>query len=185
MKVYVITAGEYSDYHICAVTDNPVSAENLRVYYTTSFYDHVFIETFETKSLPERPKTCWYCRYGIRNGMDNYGIVDCIEVRYVSKENTDMWEFRETKINNVEYSFGTFYVHVFARDKEHAKKVAAEKIYQYKYMCESIGKDPWNDDAPDYPTSLASSTVSDDMIEKLKEGKPVDEFSFSFYKEGD
>lgn len=186
MKIYVITAGEYSDYHICAVTDDPVSAENLRAFYTTGTYSQATIETYETKALPERPKTCWSCSYGIREGVDrNCGVMRCTEVRYISKEDAVEWEVWETKINNVEYSFGTFHVYVFAKDEEQAKKIAAEQIYQYKYKAESIGKDPWNEPAPEYPTSLASSAVSDNMIEKLKEGKPVDSFSFSFYKEGD
>lgn len=182
MKIYVITAGEYSDYHICAVTDDSVSAENLRVYYTTSLYDYVNIETFETKSLPERPKTCWDCRYYLDKGH-----MTCTEVCYVSKEEVGGRDVWETKINDVKYSsfLNAFSIYVFAKDEEHASKIAAEKIYQYKYMCESIGKDPWNEPAPEYPASLASSAVSADMIEKLKEGKPVDSFSFSFYKEGE
>ena len=32
-KVYVITSGEYSDYHICAVTLDPKRAEKMKKFY--------------------------------------------------------------------------------------------------------------------------------------------------------
>lgn len=179
MKVYVITEGEYSDYHICAVTDDPVSAENLRAYYTTSPYSYVEIEEYETQSLPEKPKTCWYCRYPI-----NYPI-ECTEVRYISEEDAQGWG-GETKINDVTYSRydNCFFVYVFAKDKAHALKIAAEKIYQYKYQAESVGKDPWNKPEDSFfVPNLASATVSDDIVQQLKEGKPItDEFTMAFYK---
>ena len=181
MKVYVITAGEYSDYHICAVTDDPVCAENLRTYYTTSPYSYVDIEEYETTEMPEKPKTCWHCCYQI--GKDK-SMVQCTEVRYVSKEDASKWG-GETEINDVRYSSFSdcFIVYVFAKDEAHARKIAAEQIYQYKYMAESIGKDPWNDLPDAFPSpSLASATISADIIQQLKVGKPIDDFTMAFYK---
>lgn len=181
MKIYVITAGEYSDYHICAVTDDPVSAENLRVFHTTSDYNQAAIEEYETTAMPERPKTCWYCVYDSRNSF-----MSCVEVRYVSnedvKEATDKGDFLyETKINDVWYSFGDFHVYVFAKDEEHARKIAAEQIYQSKYKSELIGEDPWNKPLPNF---AMSKSIALDMIEKLKEGETVNGISLSF-KEGE
>ena len=180
MKVYVITEGQYSDYHICAVTDDPVSAEHLRTYYTTSPYSYVNIEEYETKSLPERPKTCWYCCYQIGNASS---MMQCTEVCYVSSEDATIWD-DETKINEVRYSeYGnSFFVYVFAKDEAHARKIAAEQIYQYKYKAESIGKDPWNERDTSPAPSLASATISAGMLDQLRNGKQVDEFSMAFYK---
>lgn len=50
MKVYVITAGEYSDYHICDVTIDPEQAEWLRRLH--SGYNEAEIEVFETNEAP-------------------------------------------------------------------------------------------------------------------------------------
>ena len=179
MKIYVITEGVYSGYHICAVTDDPVSAENLRVYYTENPYSFVNIEEYETESLPERPKTCWYCCYQIG---EEKGTIQCTEVRYVSSEDAAEWG-GETKINDVTYSkYGnSFFVYVFAKDEAHARKIAAEQIYQYKYKAESIGKDPWNGLNTSPVSSLASATISAGMLDQLRNGKQVDEFSMAFY----
>lgn len=48
MKVYVITCGCYSDYQICAVTDDPKKAELLRIKYSDA-YDEAQIEEYETE----------------------------------------------------------------------------------------------------------------------------------------
>ena len=172
MKIYVITVGEYSDYHICAVTDNLTSAENLKQYYTTSDYSVANIEEYETTDMLKKPKTCWYCRYDPRDS-----IMSCVEVRYVSKEDEEYGLFWETEINDVGYSLGEFYVYVFAEDKEHAKKIAAEQIYQSKYKGELMGNDPWNKPLPNFGMS---KSISLDMIEKLKEGNPINGMSISF-----
>jgi hypothetical protein len=49
MKVYVITRGEYSDYHICAVALDRQRAERLKVIYTGG-WDQAEIEEFDTES---------------------------------------------------------------------------------------------------------------------------------------
>ena len=46
-KVYVITAGSYSDYHICAVSLDPQKAEVLAKFYTEHGYDQAGVEEYE------------------------------------------------------------------------------------------------------------------------------------------
>lgn len=47
MTVYIITKGEYSDYHICAVATTQERAEQLKKMYSDS-YDEANIEEYET-----------------------------------------------------------------------------------------------------------------------------------------
>lgn len=63
MKIYAITKGTYSDYHICALTVNKEKAEHLKKLYTDE-YDEAFIEIFEDGEGSE-PNLFWFCdRYG-------------------------------------------------------------------------------------------------------------------------
>ena len=46
MKVYIITEGDYSDYHICAVTLEKKQAEQLKKYFASN-YSEPNIEEYE------------------------------------------------------------------------------------------------------------------------------------------
>lgn len=48
MKIYVITKGEYSDYHICAVTTNPDDAEVLKTRFSAGSWGDATIEEYDT-----------------------------------------------------------------------------------------------------------------------------------------
>ena len=50
MKVYVITKGDYSDYHICAVALDLAKAEKLAKIFTDSYEDAV-VEDFDTEEV--------------------------------------------------------------------------------------------------------------------------------------
>lgn len=52
MKVYVITKGEYSDYHICAVATNQAKARMLAEFYSDK-YDAAEVEEYDTKDVPD------------------------------------------------------------------------------------------------------------------------------------
>lgn len=124
MKVYVITAGHYSDYHICAVAIDPVSAENLRLLYSDGWNGLASIETFDTEELPNRPKTCWSV------GISDDGLIfKCFERSILD----DYDNGKEVDINQVTHGYGSYHVYVIAYNKEHAKKIASDLIAQYKY----------------------------------------------------
>ena len=44
-KLYAITRGDYSDYHICAITSDPERAKQLKLYYT-NWHDEAEIEEY-------------------------------------------------------------------------------------------------------------------------------------------
>lgn len=50
MKVYVITSGEYSDYHICAVAQSEKKANALKKLFDTQNYTGAKIEVYDTKT---------------------------------------------------------------------------------------------------------------------------------------
>ena len=121
MKVYVITAGEYSAYHICAVTANPESAENLRLLYSDEWNGEAEIEEFDTEELSERPKTYWRVQSyeGRMCSCREFPITNECEV--------------ECKLNSVTCNHSVYTVDVVAKDRAHAIKIAQDLIAQYKY----------------------------------------------------
>lgn len=122
MTAYVITKGEYSDYHICAVTLDKDKAEQLKKLFTDEWHE-VYIEEYEVDShFPiDYP-------YFI---VDKYS--DRIEVKEIQTDNYaceyDYGVVRRchSRGNKVFYS-----ICVKAKDKDHAKKIALDKIAQYK-----------------------------------------------------
>lgn len=119
MKIYVITAGEYSDYGICAVTDDKKSAERLRKIYSSKWRE-ARIETYDTKYIYEEPKTYWSFEVSLN------GAIVTGELLYFREE-------EETEINEVELVGAKFYINVIAKDQSHAEKIAFDKIAEYKY----------------------------------------------------
>lgn len=122
-KVYVITAGEYSDYHICAVTLDPDNAEWLRKFYDKDSYTGACIEEFDTETVPERFKQgekVWrvvFCRRG-----DVEFCVECSDNRA-----DDIYMLVG----------GAVIVYVWAKDEKSAIKIAAER--RAKYLAEKEG----------------------------------------------
>lgn len=64
MKIYVITKGCYSDYHICTVTTDKEEAEVLAETFTNS-YDTATIEEYDTENNAEviKYKKVFRCMY--------------------------------------------------------------------------------------------------------------------------
>lgn len=118
MTAYVITKGEYSDYHICAVTLDKDKAEQLKKFFTDEWHD-AYVEEFEIDGhFPiEYP-------YFV---VDKYS--DRIDISEVETCDYDFGVVRQmrNRENKVFYS-----VCIKAKDKEHAKKIALDKISKYK-----------------------------------------------------
>lgn len=117
MKIYAITSGDYSEYHICAVADNMKRAKELQ-----KFFGADNIETFDTEtytSIFERGYKEYSCR------MNEDGMIDIGE-KYTH-------DFPDVKVvrygtRNSEY----FHLDVIAKDKEHAQKIFTDKVAEYK-----------------------------------------------------
>lgn len=117
MKVYVITKGEYSDYHICAVATDDKIAEDLRKKFSTGCYEAT-IEEYDTEYFQEilrfkNTYVCWLYE------SDNH-------IKVVEAD-PDTWHQR---------TVGTFkdglYVEVNADNEQDALKFASDKFAKYK-----------------------------------------------------
>ena len=71
MKIYVLTAGEYSDYHICGVTDNEEEAKKLKARIDKEIIawgcDACNIETYDTEDVQIVNKSSVY-QVSLRTG---------------------------------------------------------------------------------------------------------------------
>ena len=119
MKAYIITKGEYSDYHICAVTLDKDKAEQLKKLFTNDWHD-TYVEEFE---------------------IDEHFPIDY--PYFIVEKYSDRIEVKEIQTGDYacEYDYGVvrhydsrglYSVCVKAKDKDHAKKIALDKIAQYK-----------------------------------------------------
>lgn len=124
MKVYVITAGVYSDYTIYGVAIDPVMAENIRKYVDKE-YEEAAIEEFDTESWPDILKTGnIYDVEKYPNGrMAVFKRSWDIETGYA----------RRNKVVKASGMMRALKVTVIANDKEHAIKIAADLFAEYEY----------------------------------------------------
>ena len=128
--IYILTEGSYSDYMIVATFSTRELAEEAQKHCPNSE-----IEEYELDALkiPEHPPghTAWL-------------------VHINAKTNTINWTNQQTSLNgyfkpNEKYYEGggvsgvlnTFVVNCWARDKEHAEKIALDKYYQWKWEKEN------------------------------------------------
>lgn len=109
MKIYIITKGDYSDYHICNVTTDYEKAKRYKKAYSENLGE-ACIEVYEDGE----------------NGKDNY----CWAYDPVSNTAT-ISEYNEKEImKNREGKICSVYV--YAPDEKHAIKKAQDMIAKYK-----------------------------------------------------
>lgn len=129
MKIYIITKGEYSDYHICAATTDENTAKNLLQLYRDR-WDEPRIETYDDRSARDvlhggciwdvfiNPKNMTFRACKSYNSFaipDNINQVERTEDWYLCGKNED------------------YTISVIAKSKEHAIKIAQDKFAEYKY----------------------------------------------------
>ena len=117
MKVYVVTQGEYSDYHICGVALDEERAEAIKKHFNVdNEWEQTNIEVYDTETY-------------------NEGNLLTIYYINISKSGDDVDVFNETPIAPVDrlnnsYRFdnrGDFIACVTAKDRDHALKIAFDK----------------------------------------------------------
>ena len=122
MKIYVITKGSYSDYHICAVTEEEEKAEQLKRLFSIS-YDWANIEEYDTEEFAfiKKDEKCF----------EVLKIKGNIEVK---EKNLDYYEmdnevYTYWKRRPNDAGIGTT---VLAKDEEHAIKIAQDRFAEYE-----------------------------------------------------
>lgn len=117
MIIYVITKGEYSDYGICAVTENKEKAELLKKYYSDE-WNEAKIEEYDT----ENPATV-NLEPMFKIYFDDKGNIESIkEYNNLDYESEERISYYDSWVN----SKGMF-VSVKAETKEQAIKIASER----------------------------------------------------------
>lgn len=108
--IYVLTEGDYSDYHIIGVYSSMELANEAKVLYPKSR-----IEEYNLDIIPEHPP-----------GMVAWIVeIDENTISYCSQINPDYF-YKDDYLED----FTSYYV--WATDKEHAEKIALDRHYQHK-----------------------------------------------------
>jgi hypothetical protein len=117
-KIYVVTSGEYSDYHIDGIFDNKDKANAFVKKFSSDDYGgKCYVEEYELNPYSEEMQKD-YNPYFVR--MMKNGDVDEI---YINKSS---FGFRG---DSNKYGFdigGNLFFHILAKDKEHAIKITNE-----------------------------------------------------------
>lgn len=130
-KFYAVTAGHYSDYHIIAITDNKERADNIaKIYRDDGWNAEPQVQEFVDSGVIE--DVLW--RVSAR--ADGSYYVYCEEL---DKKNVNVIEEVLPSISNNFGKTGEKYsVCVFAKDKDHAIKIAQDLWAEYKAKKEGI-----------------------------------------------
>lgn len=114
-KIYVVTKGSYSDYHIItATTDEKLAYEIAKKF--SDKYEEADVEIYEDAKLVLKPL---YCVEFDKNG----------DIRAVIDESDYEYSYRKANEYYV-YRWGN-YVYVIADNADHAVKIANEKRAEY------------------------------------------------------
>lgn len=110
-KIYAVTKGSYSAYHIIALTTDKERAEHIAKIFSDG-WDDAEVEEFEDSKCGES------------------GMIYTYHSRCDFVELDDYCQNEEEGVH--EYKDGVYTVYVFASDKECAKKKALDMIAEYK-----------------------------------------------------
>ena len=120
MKVYVITQGSYSDYHICAVATDPEQAEKLARIYSDR-YDTAEVEEYDTEEHQD-----WLC------GRVPYAVTF---YRRLSSPYVSLLRYTEKVIAGIDedpdHPSVEMRVRLYAPDSDTALKIAQDKRAEY------------------------------------------------------
>ena len=110
-KIYVLTEGDYSDYHIVGVYSTPELAQEAQTLYPDSG-----IEEYDLDDIPEHPP-----------GMLAWGVnIEDSTIVYTYLVDPHECPSERDCLN------GVYAVNCWAVDEEHANKIALDKYYQYQ-----------------------------------------------------
>lgn len=127
MKIfYAVTDGDYSDYHIVAITDNKERAENIKKLYGDNYSEPMIEEFFDGEAKNEALYDVVYKTNGsYKVFLQDFDMNKLSDINIVN-ENTshnDWWKYR---------------VLVMAKDRTHAIKIAQDLWAEYKAKKEGI-----------------------------------------------
>lgn len=123
---YAVTDGDYSDYHIIAITDNKERAENIKKLYSSKYSEPMIEEFFDGEAKNEALYDVLYCTDG------NYDVT----LQTFDKEHSsDINIIRESVPHN---HWWEYQVLVIAKNENHAIKIAQDLWAEYKAKKEGV-----------------------------------------------
>lgn len=125
MKIYVVTKGSYSDYHILAATLDKEKAEKIAKRFSDK-WDESKVEVYEDSNIELRPY--WYVKFEESTG----NVIECSSDREFDDYRIDRLNIFEEDVR------GNLYTHVAADTPEEAIKIAAEKRTEYLAKKEGV-----------------------------------------------
>ena len=120
MKIYVVTEGSYSDYHIVGVSDDVETARKIAEYRGAE------VETYDTNDYTD-DKLLW--DYTWRTWYDDYGekkVRESLECRMPDEFHKEVNKVYRTWDKSI------YTVVVKANDRDHALKTARDMVAQYR-----------------------------------------------------
>ena len=129
--IYILTEGSYSDYRIVATFSTEELAQEAQRH-----CPHSVIEEYELDSLeiPEHPPghTAWRVDINAKTNAINWTLRETsLDGYFEPKE-----DYYDIPMGMFEYD-PIYSVKCWARDKEHAEKIALDKFYQWKWEKEN------------------------------------------------
>ena len=128
--IYILTEGDYSDYHIVATYSTKELAEEAQNHCPYSEIEEYELDALE---IPEHPPghTAWTVHINAKtNTIDTTHQCNSLDGYFEPKE-------KYYEGGGVSGELNTFVVYCWARDKEHAEKIALDKFYQWKWEKEN------------------------------------------------
>lgn len=124
MKVYVIMKGDYSDKHLCCVTDSEEKAEILKKKFSDKWDEAYWYEcdTDEYNLITDEGYSTYECQC-----IDGAVYVDEVNIGYPDSK----------KVRHYPES-GIYVATVHAKDEAHAKKIFADMVAKCKAEEEGI-----------------------------------------------
>ena len=123
---YAVTDGDYSDYHIIAITDNKERAENIKKLYSSKYSEPMIKEFFDGEAKNEALYDVLYCA----DGSYDVTLQD-----FDMKNLSDINIVKESILRNGWWKYSVL---VIAKDEKHAIKIAQDLWAEYKAKKEGI-----------------------------------------------
>jgi len=158
MKVYVLTAGDYSDYHIVGVFSTKEKAQEFKKLFPAEWNDEYYDDDYDGIKEYDLDYNGRY-QGMIDNGLHQYDAVMNVETEKGRASLTDVEQLLTDNGFNGVYD-GWIYKRVWAKDKDHAIKILSE--LRRETLAEYVPAP-----IPPPPPTPALDTFNVDMKEKL------------------
>ena len=118
--IYILTEGDYSDYHIIGVYSTKELAEKAQF-----LYQYSQIEEYSLDNVPDYPPgmTGWFVSISNKDSQIAYTMPATPSEAKIPSEGEYNYEFKNDS---------GYFVYCWAVDKDHAQKIALDKYYQHQ-----------------------------------------------------